>query len=161
MVFKDEKQLEKFILQKCRSAVAGTEQKVHNIIDKCLNQFYAQFEPDEYIRTGKLLHSLVKGDVKKVGNGYMAEVYFDVSKLNYEQGVMPLKHTSEHGMYGWATWDGETVLRVAMENGVPHGGYEKGTAIWTKSMATIATLGGILEMLERELKMIGVPIVNG
>lgn len=161
MKFKNETQLKNFLMQKCRAAVAGTEQKVHNIIDKCLRQFYAQFSPDEYIRTKQLLHSLVKSKVEPNGkNGYKARVYFDVSLLNYEQGMMELQHTSEHGRYGWATWDGETVLRVAMESDVPHGGFKKGTAIWTKSQATIQALGGVYEMLERELKMIGVPIVK-
>lgn len=158
MVIKNEAQLEKMLMQKCRATVLAVEQKVHNIIDRCLRQFYAQFEPEEYKRTEQLLHSLVKGDVKKVGNGYEAEVYFDVSRLNYEQGVMELKHTPEHGMYGWATWDGETVLRVAMESDVPHGGYAKGTAIWTKSMSTIQTLGGVQKMIENELIAQGIPI---
>lgn len=160
MVFKNEKQLEKFLLQKCKTAVAGTEQKVHNIIDKCLKQFYAQFDPDEYIRTEQLLHSLVKSEVKKVGNGYEAEVYFDKDALNYATGYMP----TQSGRTGYATWDTDTILDVTMTgsySGLPHGGYVKGTAIWTKSQATIATLGGVYEMLERELKLIGVPVKKG
>lgn len=158
MVFKNENQLEKFLLQKCRTAVIGTEQKVHNIIDKCLRQFYAQFEPDEYKRTEQLLHSLVKSEVKKVGNSYEASVYFDVDGLNYQNGWIETKS----GL-GYANWDKDTILDVVMTgsySGLPHGGYAKGTAIWTKSQATIKTLGGVFEMLERELKMIGVPIVK-
>ena len=157
MVFKNEKQLEAFLLQKCKAAVAGTEQKVHNIIDKCLKQFYEQFEPEEYIRTGQLLHSLVKSGVRKVRNGYEAEVYFDVNGLNYPKGEKELKN----GGIGWANWDKDTILDVVMTgsySGLPHGGYAKGTAIWTKSQATMATLGGVFEMLKRELEIIGVPI---
>lgn len=157
MVFKNEKQLEAFLMQKCKAAVAGTEQKVHNIIDKCLKQFYEQFEPEEYIRTGQLLHSLVKSGVKKVRNGYEAEVYFDVDGLNYPKGETELKN----GGRGWADWDKDTILDVVMTgsySGLPHGGYAKGTAIWTKSQATMATLGGVIEMLKRELEIIGVPI---
>lgn len=157
MVFKNEKQLKLFLLQKCRTAVLGTEQKVHNIIDKCLKQFYAQFEPDEYIRTEQLLHSLVKSDVKKVGNGYKAEVYFDVDGLNYPKGEKELKS----GGRGYANWDKDTIIDVVMTgsySGLPHGGHVGGTAIWTKSEATIATLGGVYKMIEQELKMIGVPI---
>lgn len=156
MVFKNEKQLEQFLLAKCRSAVAGTERKVHDIIDKCLKQFYTQFEPEEYIRTEQLLHSLVKSDVEKVGNGYRAQVYFDIDALNYDTGWIPTKTG-----IGLATWDSDTVLDVAMTGsygGLPHGGYAEGTAIWTKSQAAIATLGGVYEMLERELKLIGVPV---
>ena len=159
MVFKNEKQLEAFLLQKCRAAVEGTERKVHDIIDRCLKQFYEQFEPEEYIRTGQLLHSLVKSEVKKVGNSYEAEVYFNVDGLSYQNGRIETKNG-----FGYANWDKDTILDVVMTgsySGLPHGGYAKGTAIWTKSQATINTLGGVLEMLERELRLIGVPIVKG
>lgn len=153
MIFKDEKQLEKFLLQKCKAAVVGTERKVFNAIEKCLVQYYGQFTPEEYIRTQKLYNSLVKTDVKPDGNGFKAEVYFDLSKLNYEQGMMPLKHTPEHGRYGWATWTGEQVLESAM--GGSHGGYVDGVHIWGKSMAM---LGDINRLLVQELKLLGVPI---
>lgn len=161
MVFKNEKELEKFLLHKCKAAVAGTEQKVHNIIDKCLRQFYEQFEPEEYIRMGQLFQALVKSEVKKVGNGYEAEVYFDARNMHYEMGEVEIKSTATTGRTGWNSWSADTVLDVAMTgsySGLPHGGYAKGTAIWTKSQATIAALGGVYEMLERELTAIGVPI---
>lgn len=164
VVFKNQKQLETFLLQKCKAAVASTEEKVHNIIDKCLRQFYEQFEPEEYIRMGQLLQSLVKSEVRKVGNGYEAEVYFDASGMHYQTGQIEIQSTASTGRMGYATWDAETVLEVAMTGsygGKPHGGYAKGTAIWTKSMATIATLGGVYEMIERELSAIGVPVKKG
>ena len=156
MVFENEKQLEKFLLNKCKAAVTGTEQKVHNIIDKCLRQFYEQFEPEEYIRTNQLLHSLVKSDVKKVGDGYEAEVYFDVGSMSYQRGWIETQNGT-----GYAAWDKNTILDVVMTgsySGLPHGGYTNGTAIWEKSQATIATLGGVYKMLERELMAVGVPI---
>lgn len=159
MVFKNEKQLEAFLLQKCKEAVAGTERKVHDIIDKCLQQFYNEFEPEEYIRMGQLLHSLVKSGVKKVENGYEAEVYFDVDGIHYQNGLVETKSG-----YGYANWDKDTILDVVMTgsySGLPHGGRAGGTAIWIQSQAAINALGGVYEMLERELKIIGVPIVKG
>lgn len=164
MDFKNEKQLEKFLLSKCKAAIIGTEQRVHNIIDKCLRQFYAQFEPEEYIRTEQLLHSLVKTNVKKVGNGYEAEVYFDGDKLNYQNGQIKIKSTESTGRMGYAVWDKDTILDVVMTgsySGLPHGGYANGTAIWTKSEAIMASLGGVYEMIEQELKVIGVPVRKG
>ena len=158
MIFKNKKQLEDFLMAKCQSAIIQAEEKVHRIIDDCLKQFYSEFKPDEYIRTQQLLHSLVRSGVKQNGNGFEAEVYFDVGKLNYDQGVVPLQHTAEHGMYGWAEWDAETVLRVAMTGdygGLPHGGYEGGTAIWTESLKR---LGNIFELLKQELVAQGIPI---
>ena len=154
MVFKNEKQLKDFLLAKCKTAITQTEEKVHRIIDDCLKQFYSEFKPDEYIRTQQLLHSLVKSGVKQNGNSFEAEVYFNVGALNYDQGHVLL----QSGNYGWAEWDAETVLRVAMTGdygGLPHGGYESGTAIWTESMKR---LGNIFELLKQELVSQGIPI---
>ena len=41
-----------------------------------------------YERTYKLLHSLVKSDIRQVGNGLIAEVYFDLDYL-YVTGAEP------------------------------------------------------------------------
>ena len=153
MVFKSEEQLKAYVLGKCKNAVSNTEQKVHKIIDTFLNTYYGEFTPEEYIRTNKLMHSLVKTGVKPSGDGFEAEVYFDVSKLNYEKGMMSLQHTPEHGRYGWATWDGEKVLDVAMHGS--HGGYIGGTPIWSVSMSQ---LGNITELLKQELIKQGIPI---
>ena len=142
MVFKNEKQLENFLLAKCKNAVISVETKVHQIIDSCLKQFYSEFDPDQYIRTEQLLHSLVKSGVKSTNNGFEAEVYFDASMLNYTTG----------------SWSGETVLNVAMKSDVPHGGYVGGTAVWTASREL---LGDIFKLLEQALKEQGVPVVKG
>lgn len=154
MIFKNEKQLEKYLLLKCKNAVAESEKKVYDIIDKCLNQYYNEFTPKAYIRTKKLLHSLVKTGIIKTGNGYEAMVYFDESMLDYDQGWIEL----QNGDFGYATWDGETVLRVAMTGdygGKPHGGYAYGTPIWTESMKR---LGNIFELVKEELIKQGIPI---
>lgn len=156
MVFKNEAQLKEFLLAKCKSAIVQAEERVHRTIDDCLKQFYSEFTPDEYIRTQQLLHSLVRSGVKSVGNGFEAEVYFDVGALNYQTGVVWTQHST-----GYATWDGETVLRVAMTGdygGKPHGGYAEGTAIWTESMNR---LGDIWNLLEQELRAQGIPIKKG
>lgn len=154
MIFKNEKQLKSFLLTKCKNAIVQTEEKVHRIIDNCLKQFYREFNPDEYIRTEQLLHSLVKSDVKSTGNGFEAEVYFDVDALNYQNGAIEL----QSGGIGYANWDKDTILDVVMTgsySGLPHGGYEGGTAIWTES---IERLGDIWNLLEQELRAQGIPI---
>lgn len=139
MVFKNEAELRNYVLPKMKNAIVAVEQRVHRIIDRCLKQFYDEFTPDEYIRTDQLLHSLVRSGIKSTGNGFEAEVYFDVGLLNYTTG----------------SWDGETVLGVAMEGIFPHGGYMAGTAIWHESKQI---LGDILVILEKELKAQGIPI---
>ena len=154
MIFKNEKQLKEFLLAKCKNAIIQAEEKVHQIIDNCLKQFYSEFSPDEYIRTEQLLHSLVKSDVKPSGNGFEAEVYFDINGLNYPKGETEL----QSGEKGYANWDRDTILNVVMTgsySGLPHGGYAEGTAIWTES---IKRLGDVWSLLEHELKAQGIPI---
>lgn len=148
MIFKNEKQLKNFLLTKCQIAVAQAEQKIYQVIDRCLDQYYGEFKPDEYIRTQKLLNSLVKSEVKKVGDGYEAEVYFDEKQLNYQTGVIPTQHGT-----GYATWGADEVLDTAMHGS--HGGYIDGTAIWGTSKAV---LGDIYALIKKELVAQGIPI---
>lgn len=148
MTFKNETQLKSFLLEKCKIAVIEAEQKVHRVIDRYLGQYYSEFEPEEYIRTSQLLHSLVKSGVKSTGNGFEAEVYFDDKMMHYKTGVIPTKHGT-----GYATWGAGEVLDTAMHGS--HGGYISGTAIWE---ASNASLGNIYELLKRELIAQGIPI---
>lgn len=154
MVFKNQKQLEDFLKHKCRAAVVGVEQKVFAAIERCLTQYYGQFTPEEYIRTGNLFRSLVKTEVRPDGkNGFVAEVYFDESKLNYQTGWIEIQSTKTTGRMGYATWGAEEVLDTAMNGS--HGGYTEGVAIWGKSKAI---LGDIYKLLKQELIILGVPI---
>lgn len=155
-IFKSQKELESFLMKQSRQALLKAQDKVYNVIKQFVYKFYTEFTPDEYIRTRRLLESLVQSRIISEGKGYKVEVYFDVSGLNYDQGVMELQHTPEHGRYGWATWDGETVLRVAMESEVPHGGHEGGTAIWKASKAKLDAEA--IDILVNMLRAEGVPI---
>ena len=155
--FRNEKELEDFILDKCKVAISQAEERVYSVIDSFLKNFYS-WEPEEYKRTYQLLKHFVRKGVKKVGKGYEAEVYFDIDKINYDQGLMELKNTSIHGKYGWATWDKQKVLDVTMTDNLPHGRYagaDKNEPIWTSSMNE---LGDMLSLLEVELKKQGIPI---
>ena len=48
--FKNEKELEDFILAKCKVAVAQAEERIYSVIDSFLKNFYS-WEPEEYKRT--------------------------------------------------------------------------------------------------------------
>ena len=148
MVFKNEAQLKKILLAKCKSALVQAQDKVYQIINKCLDQYYGEFKPDEYIRTYKLFNSLVKSNIKSVGNGFEAEVYFDEKQLIYQTGVI----STQHGT-GYATWGADEVLDTAMHGS--HGGYIDGTAIWGTSQAV---LGDIYALIKKELIAQGIPI---
>lgn len=89
MVFKNEKQLEAFLLQKCKAAVVKSQQQVYQIIDRFVKEYYAYYSPEMYERTYQLYRSLVKGDVERTANGYEAKVYFDLSNIDYVTGGRP------------------------------------------------------------------------
>lgn len=137
MVFKNEKELRNFLIKKCVKAVDGAEKKVRREFAGNLNQFYGEFKPDQYVRTGALSGSLESSGVRQTINGAEAEVRFETPS------------------YNTGSWSGETVLEVALESGAPHGGYAGGTAIWTESMAYLDGKKGIQNILEQELKKQG------
>lgn len=150
MVFKNEAQLKNFLMKKCVAAVDDAELKVYGEFFDNVHNFYTEFEPDEYIRTYALYTSLDSTGAKKNGDSVMAKVYFNTP--SYEQGVMPLQHTPEHGMYGWASLSGEEVLETALKSGRPHGGRIGGTPIWNISMKNLGGKGGIKTLLKQKLK---------
>lgn len=150
MDIKNDAQLQKFLMKKCAEAVSNAEKKVHKELADNLNQFYAEFEPEEYIRTGALLDSLESTGVTQVGDdSVVAEVGFNTP--NYEKGWIPL----QNGGYGLATWSDEKILAVAMNSVVPHGGYHTGTAIWNESMRNLGGKQGIEKLIKQELKKQG------
>lgn len=83
MVFKNEKELERFLLAKCQDALLKAQGEVYAIIRKFLDDYYNDYDPELYDRTRQLFNSLVKSRIMPDGNGYKAEVYFDLDKLHY------------------------------------------------------------------------------
>ena len=75
MVFKNEKELERFILNKCRLALLKSQEKVYQIIKQFLYKFYNEYDPVVYERTYKFLQSLVQSRIVSDGKGYKAEIY--------------------------------------------------------------------------------------
>ena len=149
MVFKNEAQLKKFLMEKCAEAVANVEEKIRKEFAGNLNQFYAEFRPEEYIRTGALFESLKVTGVKRAGNRVDAEVYFITP--SWEHGWVPL----QSGNYGHSSWSDEKIMNVVMKGKFPHGGYKDGTAIWTDSMSGLGGQRGIKNLLKQELKRQG------
>ena len=104
MTFKNEAQLKAFLLAKCKNALIKSQEKVYKIIDVYVQRFYADYDPVMYDRTYQLMRSLVKGDIRQNGESYVAEVYFDMSKLNYITGRQPsgedVMFEASHGGHG-------------------------------------------------------------
>lgn len=149
MVIKNDAQLKKFLMQKCAEAVANAEKQVHQELADNLNQFYAEFDPEEYIRTGALLDSLESTGVTQTGDSVEAEVGFNTP--HHAKGWVNL----QNGGYGLSCWSDEKILDTTMRGALPHGGYEDGTAIWTESMQNLGGKQGIERLIKQELKKQG------
>lgn len=149
MVFKNEAQLKKFLMDKCAKAVANAEEKVHKEIAGNLNRFYSEFEPDEYIRTNTLFNSLKVTGVKRSGSNATAKVYF--ADPSWRHGWVPL----QSGDLGYSYWTDDYILDVTMKGRLPHGGYKNGTPIWTESMKKLGGERGIKNLLKQELQKQG------
>jgi hypothetical protein len=136
MAFSNEADLKAALVAVCTNAVAQVEEKVYTEFAGNLNQYYGEFIPAEYIRTGALYGSLDRTGVKSSGSGASAEVFFNTP--SYQTGQIPL----QSGRTGYATWSGEQVLDTAMHGS--HGGYVGGTAIWDESIASLGDIRGLL-----------------
>ena len=106
MTFKNEKELEKFLLKKCRLALLKSQDKVYSIIKNFLYKYYNDYDPEWYNRTYQLLQSLVQSRIISDGKGYKAEIYFDLDSLSYAGGnpsgqqVMKAASQGFHGAMG-------------------------------------------------------------
>lgn len=153
MTFKNEAQLKKFLSEKCAKAVGAAKEKVYEEFAGNLNQFYTEFKPEEYIRTGKLFNALEATDVVRTGNQHVsraeAEVGFNTPQ--YDHGWVRL----QSGEFGYSSWDDEYIMDVVMTDDMPHGGYADGTAIWTESMNNLGGRQGIKKLIKQELKKQG------
>lgn len=137
--------LKKEILRRSRNGIEIAQNQVYELIGRFLNQYYNEFTPVQYERTYQLLRSLVKSKVVSTGNGWEAEVYFDVSALKYMTGK----------------WDGDQVFRVAAHGIHPvrrdRGGPVGGTAIWNDPIMLLDARA--IEILKQSLIAAGIPVV--
>lgn len=147
MAFKNEAQLKKFLLAKCEKAVDSTKERVFEEFAGNLNQFYTEFKPKEYIRTGALFDSLKVTGVKRAGNYVTTEIYFDTP--HYDHGYVPI----QSGGFGYSYWDDKYIQDVSMNGS--HGGYKSGTDIWGGSLQSLGGRQGIKNLLIQELKRQG------
>ena len=149
MVFKNDAELEKFLLQKCKNALTKSQEQVYQIINRFVKEFYAEYVPDVsnggYERTYQLFRSLVKSDIIKTANGYKAEVYFDLSSLDYVTGSRP---SGEQVMQA-AEWGRHGAMGLAVAD-------FKGTSIWHEPLAILDAQA--INILKKMLISEGIPI---
>lgn len=167
MTFKSIDELKNYILRKSGSAIAMAQEKVYQVIERFIKQYYAEYTPEVYERTYQLYRSLVKSDVKPTGNGWVAEVYFDLDALDYQikhftqwpvtsGGYMnPFNYAvSPDGSFSNPKGSAEKVLSSAAHG--YHGGKFAGTAIWDEPM--IVLWKSKRDLLKKALIDAGIPV---
>lgn len=168
MVFKSVEDIKNDILNKMQISVLNTQQNVYDIINNVVKQFYAEYSPKVYETTGQLYRSLVRSEIIRTSNGWVASVYFDASKLDYgrkritkvktARGYMNVyNHTySTNGWFDNTGYSDEIILQTTMESRKPHGGYAGGTAIWKTSSKIFKSK--LLKTIKSELRKSGIPV---
>lgn len=145
MVFKNEEQLKNFLLQKCKNALIKSQEQVYQIINRFVKEFYAEYNPEIYERTYQLFSSLVKSDIIQTGSGYEAQVYFDLSSLDYVTGARP----SGEQVMGAAEWGRHGAMGLAVAD-------FKGTSIWHEPLEIFNAQA--INILKKMLISEGIPI---
>lgn len=139
MTFNSMDELKNYILSKSEVAIKLAQEEVYKIIDKFVKQYYEEYTPEVYERTYQLYRSLVKSDIKSDGNGWVAEVYFDLGALDYH---IKMLNGKEYPNKGWS--EQKTLSSAAHGH---HGGKFAGTAIWDDPMIEFwKTKSDILKM---------------
>ena len=168
--FKNIEEIKKDVIRKSEPAIRVMQEKVYQIIDRFVKQYYAEYTPGDshkelekynaslgkftyastytYERTYQLYQSLVKSRVVSSGSGFKAEVYFDVGKLDYYFKLVNGVQVHNKG------WSEEKTLESAAHG--HHGGQIAGTAIWDEPVVILNQQAN--EMLKRELIKAGIPL---
>ena len=148
MVFKNRNELLAFLYDKAYDALKNAQTIVYDIIQDYLQQFYADYDPVLYERTEQLLRSLVKGDIRPSSKGYVADVYFDLSSLNYVTGNQPtgeqVMEAAAQGLHGAI---GSNLLYV-------HG--NTGVGVWNDALQVLDAEA--IRILRDRLVEKGIPI---
>lgn len=142
--------IKKDVLNKMPKAIVAVQNRVHDVCTKFLNVFYGEYEPSVAIRTYQVFNSLVKSDIRRIGNGYEADVYFDLSALNH-----PVSYTGQNGMTVNRNYS-ESAIMSSVMIGSTHGGAVGGTPVFTEADAQVAA--NARQWLAQELRAAGIPI---
>ena len=148
MVFKNKNDLLSFLYDKTYTALRNAQSTVYEIIHDFVVQFYEDYDPVLYERTEQLLCSLVRGDIRPSANGWVADIYFDLSSLNYITGNQPtgeqVMKAAAQGLHGAI---GSDLLYV-------HG--NSGVGVWNDALQVLDAEA--IRILRDRLREQGIPI---
>lgn len=160
-VFKNTKELERFLMKQSRLSLMKAQDEVYRVVKKWIGKFYKDYTPEFYERTAHLFGSLVESRIVQDGKGYKAEVYFDLDKIKY----------SKPAWQGGNTPTGEQVFDAARQGlhgaiGDAGGGYQfryeygdNGVSIWYDPLQELDARA--IDILVDMLRAEGIPVVKG
>lgn len=82
--FKSIEDVKKDIINKSKKAVVNADKYFNKKMQEGINNYYAEYSPKMYIRTGELRNSLVDDGVSSTGSGWKTGAKFDSDKMHYE-----------------------------------------------------------------------------
>ena len=142
--------IKKDVMNKMPNAVKSVQERVYGVCTEFLNVFYGEYEPHVAKRTHQVFNSLVKSDVRKCGNGYESDVYFDLSALHH-----PSSYIGKDGSVVRRKWSEPEILESVMVGG-SHGGTYRGIRVFTESDVVVSAKAE--QWLKQALIAAGVPI---
>ena len=151
-------QLRKILETKVQQALILTQEEIYDVIYKHIEDYYEEevfsppdrSEPDAYMRTFKFLNSLIKTKIIQTGNSLSCAVQIDDYYLKYKypgnpswKGNVPatgadVASWANQGLHGYTVSGGEN--------------------FWDEALDELGGKQGILNLMKKNLKKVGVPI---
>lgn len=145
MIFNSIEQFEEYVMKKCKNVVANTQKEVREDVRNLAQDFYDDYDPVEYIRTGQLTEDkfIQMSPVSLSGNTCEADVHLEPNNLSYESGSKP---------------SGEQVVSAAASGGHGASGlrvvYGGGAKLWEEDSLQSKANNDLVQQLRAQ----GIPI---
>lgn len=156
---RNQKELQKVLNVYLQKALQETQKIVYDVIDSSIKQFYDEYDPVVYSRTGKFLNSLVSTNIIKKENSYTCEVKIDEDYLKYSYPGNPdwAGNVPATG-YSVAKWADRQ--SIAFDGG-NHGytvdaGREDG--FWNSAIEELGDIPGLIKIFKENLIKQGLPL---
>ena len=166
MAIKNIVQLQKAVEARVQKALQLTQNEIYAVVQKHIEAFYQAEDfqhgnkwnnvPLFYQRTNKFLESLIKTQVVRVGNGLSCSVQLDEDYLDYEYPGNPnWKHNVPATGLDVVTWANDSSHQHTHGYTVSS---RTDVAWWSDAMEELGGRQGVLNIMKKNLKAVGVPI---
>ena len=158
MIIKNINDLNRAIQPYIIRAMEMTENKIFDVISAKVNDYYDEYEPKDYHRTGTLKESLTASPIQSDNGLFSFTVGFDDDYLTFQYPGWPTVYGRATGGVNPAT--GHDVLSLYFNNKLhgapPIPGKHR---FWDEAIAELGGENGIIQLFKENLKKVGLPIV--